>query len=119
MPVRSAAYSIKRRKDKYMSNEPKRIPPNKKWKLKNTDKVNEYKKKNYAQTQNAKYAFKRWTPKDIKMIMDREYTDRELSKILGRSMESIQVKRAKVNKALNEGVIKKEQIIVNGDTLEG
>ena len=102
-----------------MSDETKKLTPAKRWKLKNTDKVNASKKRNYAQTQNAVCSYKRWTPQEIEMILDSKLTDRELAKLLGRSMQSIQVKRAKVNKALGEEVIKRKEIIVKGDTLEG
>ena len=60
---------------------------------------NEQRKGNYAQTR--KNAFSSgliWTKEEIEMILDTRLSDREISRIIGRSVQSIQVKRSKILK---------------------
>lgn len=54
--------------------------------------------KYYRKTANAKNRGKRWTAEEIEMIMLHEHTDTIISKIIGRSVESIQIKRCMENK---------------------
>lgn len=56
----------------------------------------EQEKRYYGKTQDALNSRKYWTPREIKMIMAKNMSDRELSQILGRSMKAIQVKRYKI-----------------------
>jgi len=60
------------------------------------------KRRYYGKTQNAKNSKMLWTQEDIKMIMNSTMTDSELSKLLGRSVASIQNKRYKQKKLLKE-----------------
>ena len=56
----------------------------------------EQEKRYYGKTQDALNSRKYWTSREIKMIMAKNMSDRELSQILGRSMKAIQVKRYKI-----------------------
>ena len=56
----------------------------------------EQQKRYYAKTQDALNSRKYWTPREIKIIMAKNMSDRELSRILGRSMKAIEVKRSKI-----------------------
>lgn len=56
----------------------------------------EQEKRYYGKTQDVLNSRKYWTPREIKMIMAKNMSDRELSQILGRSMKAIQVKRYKI-----------------------
>ena len=69
----------------------------KKWRKKHPDLRNEEKKRNYAKTRrNATNSNLSWTGEEIKMIFSpNRPSDREMSAILGRSVQAIQVKRAK------------------------
>ena len=62
-----------------------------------TEHRNFLRRKNYQQTQEAPNTRKRWLPEEIQAIYDDDRPcDRELSALLGRSVQSIQVKRAKL-----------------------
>ena len=63
---------------------------------------NGYNSRYYARTQNAPNKRQRWTLHDMDMIIKREVSDTELSKLLGRSVRAIQMKRQKLKK---EGAI--------------
>jgi hypothetical protein len=54
--------------------------------------------KYYRKTANAENRGKRWTDEEIEMIMLHKMTDTAISKIIGRSVEAIQIKRCMVNK---------------------
>lgn len=57
----------------------------------------EEKYKNYAQTRRNNWNSGRvWSAKEIEHLEDESISDRELSKLLGRSVQSIQVKRSKL-----------------------
>lgn len=56
----------------------------------------EQEKRYYGKTQDALNSRKYWTSREIKMIMAKNMSDRELSRILGWSMKAIQVKRCKI-----------------------
>ena len=60
---------------------------------------NRQRKRYYQKTQNAKNKGFRYTLKEIEMILDKNYSDAKLSKLLGRSVQAIQGKRCKLNKA--------------------
>lgn len=49
-------------------------------------------------SRNATNSKKQYTPEEIELIIKHEISDVELSKILGRSVNAIQVKRSKLNK---------------------
>lgn len=59
---------------------------------------NRQRKRYYRKTQNAENKGSRYTLKEIEMILDRKYSDLELSKLLGRSMQAIQGKRCRLRK---------------------
>lgn len=63
------------------------------------DSRNRYKKKYYKQTAYAKNYHQRWTIKEINMIMDSDKTDMEISKIIGRSVASIQTMRNRLSES--------------------
>ena len=66
------------------------------------DKFREYRNRSklryYGKTKNARNRYQKWTEEETAMILAREHTDTELSKILGRSVMSIQVKRIKTKR---------------------
>lgn len=55
-----------------------------------------YNKRYYARTADAKNNYARWQQEEIDLIMEKNYSDMELSTILNRGIKAIQVKRAKV-----------------------
>lgn len=57
----------------------------------------EQKRRYYEKTQNSRNKGSKYTLEEIKMILDKNYSDTELSQILGRSVKAIQVKRCKLN----------------------
>lgn len=64
----------------------------------NGEKLVENKKRRYYEkTQNSRNKGNKYTLEEIKMILDKNYSDTELSQILGRSVKAIQVKRCKLN----------------------
>jgi hypothetical protein len=70
------------------------------WRRKNPEKYNVLKKKNYSSTRkNARNRKQAWDLSDITTIMapDRP-CDRELSKLIGRSVQAIQVMRSRITK---------------------
>lgn len=69
---------------------------NKKWRDSHRERWNTGKKRNYAQTQGAENTGKVWTSAEMDLLTSFEGTDRELSAKIGRSVQAIQVKRAKV-----------------------
>ncbi len=73
------------------------MPSGKAWYAANPEKRNAHRKRNYAQTrEGATNAGKHWTTAEIEAILaaDRPI-DRVLAKRLGRSAQSIQVKRSR------------------------
>lgn len=66
---------------------------------------NKTRKKNYQQTANAPNGKRIWTVRDIDIVMAHEKTDREISKQIGRSVQAIQIMRARINKgsAIRDG----------------
>lgn len=71
----------------------------KSWRKRNPKMRAVGKKRHYQQTQNAKNGYARWTDEHTSMITaDDRPSDRELSKILGRSMQAIQSKRVNLAK---------------------
>ena len=54
------------------------------------------KQKYYSKTANAVNHRKRWSDEEIEIILKHEETDTCISKILGRSVKAIQVKRSKL-----------------------
>lgn len=57
----------------------------------------EQKRRYYEKTQNSRNNGNKYTLEEIKMILDKNYSDTELSQMLGRSVKAIQVKRCKLN----------------------
>lgn len=68
-------------------------------KTKNPAKRNEYRQRNYAQTQNAPNSGKEWTASEDREVMYSRMTDRELAGKLGRSVQSIQIRRSRIGGA--------------------
>ena len=69
----------------------------KKWKKANPEKTKLSRKRNYAVTQrNARNYREAWTIEHMRMIMARDMLDRDLSRIIGRSVQAIQLKRCKL-----------------------
>lgn len=61
---------------------------------------NEARARNYAQTRvNARNARRRWSQEEDRIIARRDASDRELSARLGRSVQAIQVRRARLPSA--------------------
>lgn len=57
---------------------------------------NKHRKRNYAKTQG--YPKREWTVKEMDLVLSSDKSDRELSLILNRSMQSIQIKRCRLKK---------------------
>lgn len=55
---------------------------------------NSIRKNNYAQT--ALYPRRSWTSKECKFVLERKMSDRELSAVLSRSVQSIQSMRSRL-----------------------
>jgi hypothetical protein len=60
---------------------------------------NAQRKRYYNKTTNI-YKRRKWTTEDIQLILNSNLTDMELSKLIERSVPSIQVKRNKIRKEL-------------------
>lgn len=61
-------------------------------KLRNTQR-----KKNYAKSRkNATFSGRNWNIRDIEIILNSPLSDREISKMIGRSVQAIQIKRSRV-----------------------
>lgn len=56
-------------------------------------------KKYYGKTQG--YERRKWTQKEIEMVLARDMTDMELSALIHRSVQSIQIKRTRLLKSMN------------------
>ena len=66
---------------------------------KNPDKAKEYRQRYYKKTrEKAHNTYKRWTEVDDNIIINIRVSDRELSEVLGRSMQSIQIRRSILRK---------------------
>lgn len=55
-------------------------------------------RKYYSKTANAENSGQRWTVEEIDMVLQHNITDTEISEIIGRSVQSIQVMRSKLKK---------------------
>ena len=60
------------------------------------DTRNRQKTRYYGKTSRSENYYQKWTEKEITIIMKHECTDTEISKILGRSVASIQTMRSKI-----------------------
>ena len=58
--------------------------------------------KYYRKTSFAKKHRKQWTPEEIEIVMRHETTDHNISKIIGRSVEAIQLRRCQEKKKRGE-----------------
>lgn len=68
---------------------------NKKWRLRNPEKRDAGKSKNYNKSrQFATNSRRPWAPEDVALLSSFDGTDIELSKKIGRSVQAIQVKRS-------------------------
>ena len=81
---------------------------NRKSNYKNIEKwreaCNRQRRRNYSQTAYSKNHCKRWSDKEIEIVMLHEVPDRMISEIIGRSVESIQYKRCmEKKKEVNNG----------------
>ena len=54
---------------------------------------NRQRKRYYKKTQNAKNSGRPWSLEEIKIVMEHDMTDTEISKLIGRSVAAIQGKR--------------------------
>lgn len=68
-----------------------------KWTRENREKTNEYRRKNYRQTQDAPRSRMAWTQEEDKAILRRDKTDREVSQEIGRSVQAIQLRRHRIS----------------------
>lgn len=59
-------------------------------------------KRYYAKTTDAENKNKPYSDREIELILQHDITDTQLSKMIGRSVKAIQVKRAKLNKEDNK-----------------
>ena len=57
-------------------------------------------KKYYGKTQG--YERREWTQKEIEMVLARDMADMELSALIHRSVQSIQIKRSRLLKSINQ-----------------
>lgn len=64
----------------------------------------EQRKRYYNKTSKRKNYRKPWTEEEINMIINSKLTDHEISDILERSVQSIQIKRCRINAELNKVV---------------
>lgn len=71
----------------------------KKWRKTCNAQSNRY----YGKTSYAENSRQRYTVRELNLILDQRITDTELSKMIGRSVKSIQVKRSRLKKQLNKG----------------
>ena len=71
----------------------------KKFRASHVDRRNEERRKNYAIGRRyIIHSRRRWTNSDIEMLLNFNGTDRQLSKIIGRSVQAIQVKRVLIKR---------------------
>lgn len=70
----------------------------KKYKATHKDKIYELKHKYYSKTAFAPNHRFRFTDEEIQLIKDHNITDTEIAKKLGRSVQSIQIKRSRLQK---------------------
>jgi hypothetical protein len=68
----------------------------KEWRKQHPEVWAKQKKRNYAQTQGKANTRKLWTGAEEKLVLEWQGTDRELSDKLQRSVQAIQVRRAKL-----------------------
>lgn len=69
-----------------------------KYRLEHPQKRNEWRKRNYHKTINAKNKWKRWSQKEEELVLTSRLSDFELSQQLGRSVQAIQGRRCKLLK---------------------
>lgn len=58
---------------------------------------NRQRKRYYRKTQNAKNSGRPWTKEEIKIVMEHDMTDTEISNLIGRSVAAIQNRRCVEN----------------------
>lgn len=72
---------------------------NKTYREKHRDDFNATKKRNYAKGRvNIRNYRERWTDEHDAMVIAHDMTDRELGKLIGRSVQAIQMRRWKLTK---------------------
>ena len=80
--------------------------PNRKSEYRDMNKFKETRYKQrlryYRRFQNAPNKGARWSDEDINLVLAHEFPDRELSKLLGRSIASIQICRARHKEVENK-----------------
>lgn len=73
----------------------------KRWKRRNPQKVQEAKQRNYKQTAVGNFNEGRWFDQhDDLLVLNSSCSDRELHSIIGRSVQSIQIRRSKLKRRL-------------------
>ena len=87
--------------DYYIKHKEKIINKTRNWIKNNQEKSYEYEKKYYNKTTNAKNRYLKWSKEEDNLVIKHNIPDRELSKILGRSMKAINVRRAKLKRRKN------------------
>lgn len=70
------------------------------WRLTHTDKRNASRMRNYHKTINSSNNFNKWTSEDEDIIMNSRLSDFEISKLINRSVQAIQVRRCKLMKLM-------------------
>jgi len=72
---------------------------NKQWRKKHPEAWKAVKKKYYDQfIPNAYNQYLQWEDKELNFILDRKFSDRIISKKIGRSVKAIQVKRSRLKR---------------------
>lgn len=71
---------------------------NKAWRLRNTDKRNAERKRNYHKHPGLYLAGAKWTVEDSDFVLAATAPDRALHVLLGRSVQAIQIRRCKLRK---------------------
>ena len=68
----------------------------KKWRLDHTDLRNRSRQRNYDKCRDGFNKFKKWDQEDDILVLKHEYCDREIHRMIGRSVASIQARRSKL-----------------------
>ena len=76
---------------------------NKDWRHSHPEKWREGVRRYYRKSQDAPNRKERWSKEDIKLVMEHKMPDSELSKLIGRSVQAIQVQRSRNNGTRNRG----------------
>lgn len=78
------------------------------WRLKNPEKRNEGKMRNYGKTAFTKNHMKSWSKHELKVLINWTGTDSALAQKLGRSVQAIQHKRSRIKDRFVKDVLGEE-----------